>query len=232
MAMQIRLGRQQLSDLEVIRKIPAERLRVLAEQIESQAVPPLKPSELEAIVRSIVGGDDSETEALMRQLLSLSSLRWHRSLKVDDLLTGLTHGFTAAEKPWNEDELQRWKIVEPEFRRLLILPRVVTVSKALDLSYDYANLLQEVRIVTDIRPVFDENVTAIDGAVISFTLRLRYDSMDRNHGLSVAMNSDDVRKLAEECDRAIRKSEKAAALMNERSSVRTIISGADEDDSG
>jgi hypothetical protein len=229
MAMQIRLRGQQLSDLESIREIPAERLRALAQQLEDQVPPPLTPAELEVIVRNVLGGDSEMTQSLMRQLLSLSSLRWHRNLEADDILTGLLHAVTVSENPWTEGQLDCWRAMEQELRHLLDHPRVAIVSKALDLSYDYANLLQEARIVTDIRPIFDRDVTEMEGAVVSFTLRLQYDSTDGNHGMSIAMNLDDVQELVEECNRAIRKSTMAAAIMNQRGQIRTIISGADDD---
>ena len=102
-----------------------------------------------------------------------------------------------------------------------------TTAKALDLSYDYANLLQTTRIVTDIRPIFDNDVTKIDAAVVSFTLRLSYDNTEGNHGLSIAMNQADVKALREQCDRALKKSALARdtiALLP----LRVTISGSED----
>ena len=127
--------------------------------------------------------------------------------------------------------MDRWRIREPELRRLLEHPRIWAIAKTLDLSYDYANLLQDARILTDVRPVFDRDATAIEAAVVSFTLRLRYDGLDGNHSLSIALNQEDVRALGAECERATKKAGVAADLMSRRASVRTIITGANESSS-
>src|SRR5262249_37735468 len=140
-------------------------------------------------------GDPEVAESLLRQILSLTSLERQRGLTADEVLSGLLYGLRHTENPWSEDEIARWQQREPELRRLLEHPQIWRVSKTLDLSYDYANLLQEARIVSDIRPVFDQSATQIEAAVVSFTLRLRYDSLDGNHGISIALNQSDVETL-------------------------------------
>jgi hypothetical protein len=230
MPIHIRLRGSQLVDLERIREVPAERLRLLAEHIESQIPPPLLPSDLETIVSDTVGSDKEVVESVVRQLVSLSSLRRQTKLSPEEVFSGLQYGINTSEHPWDKDQIERWRALEPELRLLLDSPRIAVVSKALDLSYNYANLLQDVRILTDIRPVFDTEATQIEGAVVSFTLRLRYDSRDDNHDLSLAMNSGDVKELLDECTRALQKSKVAVDVMNQKAQIRTIISGDDDDD--
>lgn len=58
---------------------------------------------------------------------------------------------------------------------------------------------------------------------------LRYDSIDGNHQLSIAMDELDVRELAKECERALRKATTARHLMKDKVNVPTIISGEQED---
>lgn len=228
MATQIRLGPAQLAELRVLRDLSTERVTAVIEKIEQCDPPPLTSAELGSIFREVFGDDSETADSLLSQVISLASLERQRNLTADDVLNGLLYGIRTSEHPWTEDEVKRWHGIEPELRRLLEHPRVWRVAKALDLSYDFAHLLQEARIVSDIRPIFDRDATQLEAAVVSFTLRLRYDSINGNHGISIAMNHADIESLRDECDRALRKARIASDAMNNKAQVRTIITGSDD----
>ena len=232
MNMQIRLNSTQLSELGIIRDLSPEQVAEVVEATDRCEPPPLTPAELGAIFDATFGADNEAGEVLLKQVISLASLERQQGLGAEDVLGGLLYGIRSSNNPWNEAELAQWHAVEPEFRRLLEHPTIMRVAKALALSYDYANLLQEARIVADIRPLFDQAASRLEAAVVSFTLRLRYDSHDGNHGLSIAMNESDVKSLRAECDRALRKARIAADVMNGRAQVRTIVTGSDDESGG
>ncbi len=126
------------------------------------------------------------------------------------------------------------KALESHFAELLLEKSVRTVSKALDLAYEYANLFQDARIVTDIRPIFndvDDEQMEIEAAVVAFTLRLHYDDRQGNHSLSVALDETDVRTLKYQCERALHKAQLAQGRMRDILGVPTIISGETHDES-
>ena len=228
MAAQVRLSPAQLADLAIIRNITPDQVSGLIVRLDRCAPPPLTAPVLMTILLEALDGAESVAESLLRQLLSLTSLQRQRSLTTEDVLAGLIYGVRTSSRPWNEAEVDRWRALEPELQRLLEHPSIWRVAKALDLSYDFAYLLQDARIVSDIRPVFDRNVTRLEAAVVSFTLRLQYDGLDGNHGLSIAMNQVDVESLRAECDRALRKARLAAETMNQQAQVSTFISGSDD----
>jgi len=105
--------------------------------------------------------------------------------------------------------------------RLLKCRPVRLAATAIELSYDYANLVRNVRILSDIRPLYDEEAEKIEGAVISHTMRLHYDSADGEHELSLAMDEKDISNLMEQCKRALKKSQTAKASVH----FPSIISG-------
>jgi len=228
MATQIRLGPTQLSELRILRDLSPARVQDVIQKIEQCDPPPLTSDELGAIFREAFDDGPEIAESLLNQVISLASLERQRNLTADDVLHGLLYGVRTSEYPWTEDELSRWHSVEPELRRLLEHPRIWRVAKALDLSYDFAHLIQEARIMSDIRPIFDREATRLEAAVVSFTLRLRYDSINGNHGISIAMNNADIESLRDECDRALRKARVASDAMNDKAQIRTIISGGND----
>jgi hypothetical protein len=101
---------------------------------------------------------------------------------------------------------------------------------AIELVYDYANLLRRTRVLTDIRPLFNNAADQIEGAVVSYTLRLRYDSADGEHELSIALDESDIRILADQCDRALTKATTARAMLVEKCNLSVIVSGEVNDD--
>ena len=205
MAIQIQLNKSQLADLRAILELGPEVLSAVVERINSIDPAPLAPAELQKAIREVIQGNDDAVDSTLRQALSLASLQRRRKLDVDAVLDGIRGGLKSANVPWDGTSIAKWEELEPAFRLLISSKKVEVAAKALDLSYDYANLLQTTRIVTDVRPVFDNEVTKIDGAVVSFTLRLSYDNSEGNHSLSIAMNQADINTLREQCDRALKK---------------------------
>ena len=227
MSIQIHLSKSQLNDLKTILDLGPEVLDAVVERIDHLEPAPLAPAELQAAIRAVIGENAAAVESLLRQALSLASLRRRRKLETGAVLTGIRNGLRTAPSAWDDTSLARWKELEPSFGRLIASSNVETAAKALDLSYDYANLLQTMRIVTDIRPVFDNEVTRIDGAVVSFTLRLSYDNTEGNHSLSIAMNQADIKVLREQCDRAPKKSALARDTIASLP-LRVTISGSED----
>jgi hypothetical protein len=93
--------------------------------------------------------------------------------------------------------------------QLATVNSIAQTAKAIELAYDSDNLLQRTRILTDVRPLFSDDAKSIDGAVVAHTLRLRYDSAGVDHEISVALDSSDLHKLIEDCQRALDKEKTA-----------------------
>jgi hypothetical protein len=57
------------------------------------------------------------------------------------------------------------------------------------------------------------------------TLRLRYDSTEGDHSISVAMDEADVQELKRQCERSLLKAQTARDLMKEKTQLPIVISG-------
>jgi hypothetical protein len=190
----------------------------------------MRPKELHSEISAALEGDRDAAGHIVRPLLAFHAIIRQRGLTPDEILEGVRYGVKASKDGWSETELERWGTVEPFLGELLQMPAVRLVATALDLSYEYQNLLQGARIVTDIRPVFNADADGIEGAVVSHTLRIRYDNTEGDHSLSIAMDINDIRELERQCKRALKKAETAQALMRERTNIPTIISGEGADE--
>ena len=106
------------------------------------------------------------------------------------------------------------------FHEILGSRAIRTTVKSLELLYDYANLIQSSNVITDIRAVFDDEADHVIGAIVSFTLRMSYQNGNSAHSLSLAMDAEDVRKLQEQCRRALKKAETARTQFSGRAALR------------
>jgi len=224
MPVQIRLHSHQLADLAAIARLSPDRLIAVARALENKH--PLRFSELHRLVTGALGGDESSAHHLLRPVLALNSAMRQRNLSIEKVFEGLEESF-ATEEDWNTELRAKWNDVKGPLQVLFAAAAVTLVSKATDLAFDYANLFQGARIITDIRPVYDKDATKIDAAVISYTLRLHYDNRAGDHSLSVALDESDVRLLREQCDRALRKARLAQSMAAGPDKLPTMISGTD-----
>lgn len=225
MAVKLRPGREQLSSIGQIADIGSQRLSKLAEAFEGIEVCPLHPKQLVAAASGILEGAQAET--VVQHLLALYGITRKANASINIVADALDEA-VRSELGAEIVDSETWSNAEPLFRRLLNSRAIRLAATAVDLTYDYVNLLQRARILSDIRPLFTEDADAIEAAVVSHTLRLHYDSSDGEHELSIALDANDIQLLIEQCERALRKAKTAQAML-ERAGVQAQISGETTD---
>lgn len=223
---QLQLAPQQIQDFQVIRDLKPDLLGAVVEHLSS--LTPLKPADLLSALKEAFDGDGTTAECVMRLCLSLNGLVRQTGMDFDAVIESVRFGIEH-ELEWEEDEIVKWQSVEPQFRELLCADAFRVVTKAIELSYEYANLYRKGRILTDIRPLFTEEADAIEAAVVSYTLRLRYDDVEGDHELSIAMDEEDVRELSQQCERALKKASTAQDVMKRKVGIPTIVTGERDD---
>ena len=228
MARQLQIDPSQVEDLGIIRDLGKASLRAAADVVNRLNQTPLRAEVILASLKEILPNRDDAAESLVRQALALSGLMRHFRLSSDEIGHTLRSAVEGIAE-WNEDERRSWFDVEPIFLEFVCSRPVRLVAKAIDLSYDYANLFQRARILTDIRPLFAQGADQIEGAVVSNTLRLWYDSSDGEHELSIAMDEGDIEQLSLQCERALIKARTARGIMVETAKIPTIVTGERHD---
>jgi hypothetical protein len=226
MAFRLLLQPDQLDDLSIIRDLGAEKIQSIGDAFTNLTPPAIRPSDLRRALRDVFPDDPLKADIVLRQIMSLYTLKRQRDLSVDDLLDGLQHGIAAG--PWTPEQISQWRDLQPKLRILFSLTTVQAVVKVLDLSYDYTNILQNVNILTDIRPIFNEEASIIEAAIVSFTLRLYFTSLEGSKSLSVALDEEDVNKLLQSCKRALDKAKTSKEFMRNNGIERTLICGEEE----
>ena len=85
--------------------------------------------------------------------------------------------------------------------------------------------------MTDIRPIFNDEGDQIEGAVVSFTLRLNFVNAGRERSMTLAVDATDIETLAEQCARAMRKANAAQKWFSSSQDVEIPITIAGKEES-
>ena len=86
--------------------------------------------------------------------------------------------------------------------------------KAAGVALDQDHLFYHARILTDVRPVFDEKGDTVSAAVIIHNLRIHYGENSDHKDFYVALDTGDIQLLREALDRADKKAKRLQELLN------------------
>ncbi|HQX53238.1 MAG TPA: hypothetical protein PLR25_25185, partial [Planctomycetaceae bacterium] len=192
MTIRLRPRDEQVQELKQIFAIGAGKLIQVTQTLSCVDTPLHKPEQLALMIRPLVGAGTAEL--LVRQLFSLRGLVRRFGTDAASIIESLRLNLEEASLSRDQRESE-WKVFSKAFRELMECKTVCVSATANELSYDYANLIRNIRILSDIRPLYNDDADAIEGAVISHTMRLQYDSVDGEHELSLALDEQDIAHL-------------------------------------
>lgn len=222
MASRFKFSLRQSEDFKRISATDPELLAGIAKELKQLTDPLIRPNDLKKIFRAKMPLEIADIT--FKHVLAFSSFRRDKNIPTDELITSITT-VLQEDKKWSIDEQENWKKVSPLFAELISSGPICAATKILDLAFDYANTLSKARILTDIRPVFDDTRAKIIGSIISQSLHLYYSSKDAEHSICINLDESDIKFLKEACDTALRKAAEAKRVMTEQCKLTTYISG-------
>jgi hypothetical protein len=221
-SLRINLSKPQVDDLTALCGLGATQLNRLVDAFENVG-PTIRRSELRRAIRDVAASEDV-ADAVYRVLSGLALARRLRRTPVPDLLGAIAN--TLPERGWNGDKLRIWHECAPIVGRLIESPPIVLSTKARDLSEDFERVLSNTRVLTDMRPIYDD-ADAIVGIEITQTLRIDYVSPSDNSPktISFVLDHKDIEKLQEDCARALIKANSAKNTLQSQFSNAILMPG-------
>ena len=175
-----------------------------------QASPDLYQGNLVAFVQERVTLNSDLLRRIVRVLLELSSTRLRNSINieafVDDIIESLKTDFDEE----NKSPLPDWEQLKSRLSEALQYKQVIITAKAFAVMTEQGHIYcnQHARILTDIRPVFADDVDAApSAAVIVHTLKVAYHEGEEIKDIYIALDSKDLHELRNLIDRADKKAE-------------------------
>lgn len=158
-------------------------------------------SSLKSKVKSL---DAEAVEEIANTLLALHSFRSFLDKPVANFVQSIgdSDNFKELDIPEEDHNKVRERLVQ-----LLSAQPLVIASKALNVMMAHEHVLDNARILTDIRPVYEDDlVSTVEGqpaaAVIVQMLSLRYQDAGELKEFFIALDTEDVRKLQQVLERA------------------------------
>ena len=159
----------------------------------------------------------SDIEEIVAALLSLYSFRNQSDTAVSDVARDVA-------KALEENESGEFRLLpedradfESRLAGLLNVNRFDDTARAGVLLLENEHSLLEARIVTDLRPVFEQDhpEAAPKGALIVHMLKIVYRADNSTKNFFVALDTNDVRELKEQLERADAKAESLKSVLGD-----------------
>jgi hypothetical protein len=164
----------------------------------SGSVPSVSPEDLADIVETLY------SLYHVREFSQVRPARFVRDL-VETLLSNPDFGLHKSDAP----------IIGTRFKQLLNVKTLNTLSKAVRLQRDGERIYCEAKIISDIRPVFGDDVEDRPiSAVITHTLKLGYDEMGEHKEFFVVLDEQDLNALKDVIERAEVKGDTLTKVLN------------------
>jgi hypothetical protein len=213
--------------MQVLRRIASldeKQIDGLVEQLNRGVIRSIPG--LSKAVRQAAGDswDEQQSEAFASHLLSLSILAVGSDFSVTELSTRVAEQISDLDAKAEE-------VLPKRLASLLSSKDLAALGKAVDLARESNRLLNDARIVSELRPVFGEDMTAEPpGAVILHTLRLNYMEEGERKTMSLTLNSRDLIQVKRAVERAQIKQNTLSRLLNRADLIEFQLTEGETDD--
>jgi hypothetical protein len=183
------------------------------EHLEKALLGPVKakPEELADAVASVSpGAQSSDIASAIQALMTMSLVRGRLEQSPLDFARAVTQSLVSSDQLSKEagDELSK------RLTSLLELDPLGATAKTIDLRSEHTNLFCNVRILTDLRPVFGEDpVAPPNGFILMHTLKLEYHNQGEHQEIYVAVDDDDLQRMRSVLERAVLKGKSLRSML-------------------
>lgn len=133
---------------------------------------------------------------------------------------------SSLDENWSSEDIAKWEEYTPIFSKLVESKIVSVAEKAASLYYDHERLWISGSLVTDMRPVFDEERVEIVAGVVTHSLKILFrDDSGTPSEFAVALDLDDLDDLIRVCKEARTKNTAAVKKFKSGSEVPVIQFG-------
>jgi hypothetical protein len=178
--------------------LPEEAAEELISAVPSMA-PALSPksaaSKLATVVKSVSSRDLTQIAAA---LMALSSVRVLNKVALPEFVEDVCTSLKAFQAPGIKD----CAALKSRLLRLLESESLVLSAKASALQREHSNVLLDIRVISDVRPLFPDGPETALGAMLVHSLKLSYLHNGDSREFYVALDDNDLASLQKVISRA------------------------------
>lgn len=142
-------------------------------------------------------------------LMPLNHLRVHLKMETPELMKLISNTLEKiSSDKWNQEDFENWKAIEEEVEPLFEKDNFFSiVNKCYQLLSNRPHPIHEMKILSELRPVYSEDATTVKAFVLAKTLVVDYAEGETKHTIHYSLDMGDLRDLSSEIDRANLKGE-------------------------
>jgi hypothetical protein len=204
-----RVPEESYEGLGILAGLGRERIEKLIERLSAEPLT-LDFGAVAARLALSVGAPVGEMETVLSSaLIPLNQICYKYGQSAKEFVSNLVD---LVEEQASSDWLERHGATWPEAGRglePLFAPGkfLRLASKAVDLLYERPALLLDFRVLTELRPLYDEEVSTIRALIQTNTLVIEYHQGEERRSLHMSIDSDDLRLMGDQLARVLKKNE-------------------------
>jgi hypothetical protein len=220
MALQIPI--RYVQALNDIRNLPVSAVDELARALASVSIVSSSSDMAARITESVPNVPTERLEPIVDALYSMYHVREFSEMNRSSFLNELTESLREQLKPKIADA--ELATVKEKFKKLLSIDTLDSLSKAVRLQRDEPRVFCASKIISDIRPVFGDNVKARPvAATITHTLKLSYHEDGDHKEFYIVLDEVDLSELEKTVKRAKTKADTLSQVLIDSSIPRLGI---------
>jgi len=192
--------------LDALIAIGAEKLALLADEVGNTQLT-LSVDDLTKHLSSVIDTPQEQlANAVDRILIPLSGLRADMEINAEQFMQVLSEMAQNQNEAWFNLNHKRLEGISGEVGRLVASNGFFgQLSKAYRLLLNRPALAQSVKVLTELRPVYDDDVTTVQAYLITSTMAVNYQESGQLKRLHLTLDLKDLEQLEEQVERAMRK---------------------------
>jgi hypothetical protein len=198
------------SGLAELLTLPDEIISEIIQAIEHAPLVSRHGDLVEAVSKGVKNSPKETLDQIISVLTSLSLIRSNANLSIKKIATDVTESMQKSSSDVLQSTEEGYERFKLRLEKLLSSKALYITAKAKEISQEYEHTFCSARVLTDLRPIFSEEVgeTPIAGVVIH-NLKLVHHSEEEHKEFYVALDSEDIASLIQSLQRA---QEKAKSL--------------------
>jgi hypothetical protein len=187
--------------------LPEDQFRALVRSLEGPGSSFSRLDLVAAMVSAAPALSSDQGNSLLTALIAAAASRFRYGYDAEEMASFVVESGDAsqADQTANEERLTQ----------LISAQSLTRLAKASDVLTEHQQILHEARILTDIRPIFEDDPSREpEAAVMLHTLRIQYhDTSGHVRSMYFGMDSDDLNTLRNVVDRALKKAASLEGLV-------------------
>ena len=173
-----------------------------------------------AVAPNVTGFQPQELNALIRTLYSLYQVRALSDASVDAFAHDLADAMNAIGNPALAlTDAERNPFIK-NISALLSVESLKFIAKAVSLQRDHEHIFHDVKILTDLRPVFHEPDQEPKEMIVEYTLKIVFHDGNRHREIYMALDAEDVSHFHAVIERAEKKAASLTSLLESKGITR------------